>query len=71
LKSGASPANRAAVALERTTRDPIPESEVVMASGRLNARKSVSGSGRRIRNGSTTSRVIACVIAAVSSGSPA
>ena len=36
---------------------PMPDNDVAMASGRLNARKSVSGSGRRTRNGSTTSRV--------------
>ena len=59
LRSGASPAKRAAVALERTTSEPMPESDVAMASGRLKARKSVSGSGRRTRNGSTTSRVSA------------
>ena len=45
LRSGASPAKRAAVALERTTSEPIAESEVAIASGRLKARKSVSGSG--------------------------
>ena len=43
----------------------MPESDVVIASARLNARKSVSASGRRIRNGSTTSRVIACARAVV------
>jgi hypothetical protein len=56
-RSGASPAKRAAVALERTTSEPIRESDVAMASARLKARKSVSGSGRRMRKGSTTSRV--------------
>jgi len=60
-------AKRAAVALERTTSEPMPASEVVIASGRLNARKSVSGSARSTRNGNTTIRVIGCVIVAVSS----
>jgi hypothetical protein len=55
FRSG-SPPKRTAVALDRTTSDPVPESEVAIASGRLKARKSVSGSGRRMRNGSTTSR---------------
>jgi hypothetical protein len=36
------------VALERTTSEPIRDSEVAIASGRLNARKSVSGSGRSL-----------------------
>jgi hypothetical protein len=40
----------------------LPDSDVAIASGRLKARKSVSGSGRRTRNGSTTSRVKACAI---------
>ena len=66
LRSGASPAKRAAVALERTTSDGIPAIDVAMASGRLKARKSVSGSGRRIRNGSTTRRVRARASAGVS-----
>jgi hypothetical protein len=57
LRSGASPAKRAARALERTTIEPMRESDVAIASGRLKARKSVSGSGRRMRNGSTTRRV--------------
>ncbi len=65
LRSGVSPANRAAVALERTISEPIPDNDVEMASGRLKARKSVSGSGRSTRNGSTTSRVSACATAAV------
>ena len=57
LRSGASPGNRAAVALERTISEPMPDSDVAIASGRLKARKSVSGSGRSTRNGSTTMRV--------------
>ena len=61
--SGASPANRAAVALDRTISDPMPANDVVMASGRLNARKSMSGSGRKTRKGSTTTRVSARAIA--------
>ena len=69
LRSGASPAKRAAVALERTTSEPMPDSDVAMASGRLKARKSVSGSGRRTRNGSTTRRVSARARAGVSSPS--
>ncbi len=51
LRSGVSPANRAAVALERTTSDSIRVSDVAIASGRLKARKSVSGSARRIAEG--------------------
>ena len=35
------------------------ESEIVIASGRLKARKSTSGSGRSTRNGRTTSRLVA------------
>ena len=58
FRSGASTRKRPATALERTTSDSMPDSVVVIASARLNARKSVSASGRRIRNGSTTSRVI-------------
>ena len=57
LRSVAPPANRAAARLERTTSDFRPESEVVNASGRLKARKSVSGSGRSMRNGRTIRRV--------------
>ena len=53
----ASPANRAAAMLDRTTSDSSPDSELVSASGRLKARKSVSGSGRSMRNGSTIRRV--------------
>jgi hypothetical protein len=67
LRSGASPAKRAAVALERTTSEPMRAREVAIASGRLNARKSVSGSGRSTRNGRTTSRVSARASAGVSS----
>ncbi len=40
------PANFAALALDRTMSEPMPESDVEIASGRLKARKSVSGSGR-------------------------
>ena len=47
----------------------MPDSDVAIASGRLKARKSVSGSGRRTRNGSTTRRVSACASAGVSSPS--
>jgi hypothetical protein len=36
----------------------VPVSEVVIASGRLKARKSVSVSGRSTRNGSAMRRVI-------------
>ena len=39
--------------------DSRPDSETVIASGRLNARKSIAGSGRSMRNGSTISRVAA------------
>ena len=60
LRSGVSAPKRAATALERTISDALPDNDVAMASGRLNARKSVSGSGRRTRNGRTTSRVSAC-----------
>ena len=67
LRSGASPANRAAVALERTISEPTPDNDVAIASGRLKARKSVSGSGRSTRKGSTTRRVSACASAGVSS----
>ena len=42
-------------------------SDVAIASGRLKARKSVSGSGRSTRNGSTTRRVSAWARAGVSS----
>ena len=41
----------------------MPDSDVAIASGRLNARKSVSGSGRSTRNGRTTRRVSACASA--------
>ena len=67
LRSGASPAKRAAVALERTTSERMPDSEVAIASGRLKARKSVSGSGRSTRKGRTTMRVSARASAGVSS----
>ena len=46
-----------AATLDRTTSDVSPESESVRASGRLNARKSVSGSALSVRKGSTISRV--------------
>ena len=71
FRSGASTRKRPATALERTTSDSMPERVVVIASARLNARKSVSASGRRIRNGSTTSRVIVCARAVVDSVSRA
>ena len=67
LRSGVSPAKRAATALERTVSDPMPESDVVIASGRLKARKSVSASGLRMRKGSTTRRVSACACAVTAS----
>ena len=57
-RSGACGSNRAAAALDRTSRLRVPVSDVVMASGRLKARKSVSASGRSTRNGSAISRVI-------------
>jgi site-specific DNA-methyltransferase (adenine-specific) len=57
MELAAKPAKRAAVALERTMSEPTPDKDVAIASGRLKARKSVSGSGRRTRNGSTTIRV--------------
>ena len=60
LRSGVSAPKRAATTLERTISEALPDSDVAMASGRLNARKSVSGSGRRTRNGRTTRRVSAC-----------
>ena len=52
--------NRAAARLERTVSESRPESDTVIASGRLNARKSTSGSGLSTLNGSTTSRLVAC-----------
>ena len=58
LRSGASLENREAARLDRTTSDCRPESDAVMASDRLNAKKSVSGSGRSTRNGKTISRVM-------------
>ena len=59
FKSVAPAAKRWPAAVERTTRDSSPESELLIASGTLKARKSMSGSGRSTRNGSTISRVIA------------
>ena len=59
LRSGASDTKRWLAAVDRTTSVPSPESDAVIASGRLKLRKSVSSSGRRGRNGSTTRRVIA------------
>ena len=56
---------RAPAALDRTIRELSPVSEVAIASGRLNARKSDSGSGRSARNGSTTRRVSGCASAVV------
>ena len=71
-RSGACGSNRAAAALDRTSRLRVPASDEVMASGRLKARKSVSASGRRTRNGSAISRVIGRAPgAAISLESPA
>ena len=56
--SAVSPAKRDAAAVERTTSDGSPESAELIASGRLNARNSMAGSGRKRRNGSTTRRDI-------------
>ena len=47
-----------AVRLDRTRSDSSPESDVESASERLNDRKSISGSGRSMRNGRTMRRVI-------------
>ena len=58
-KSGWSAEYRDAARLDRTMSDSRPDSETVIASGRLNARKSIAGSGRSIRNGSTINRVVA------------
>jgi hypothetical protein len=57
FRFGASPAKRAAAKLDRTINDSRPDKELVIASGRLKARKSVSGFGRR------------CETAALSGGS--
>jgi hypothetical protein len=57
LRSCVLPANRDAAKLERTTSDFSAESEVVNASGRLKAKKSVSGSGRSMRNGKMIRRM--------------
>ena len=57
LRSGVSPAKRATAALERTTIEGSPASEFATASASANDRKSISGSGRSSRNGSTASRV--------------
>ena len=70
LRSGVSPANRAATALERTTREPVPDSDVAIASGRLNARKSDSGSARNDADGNTTRRVSTWATAGTSPVSP-
>ena len=70
FRSVESPANLAAATLERTTSDCRPESALVIASARLNARKSVSGSARRIRNGSTIRRVSARAVAPLPPESP-
>ena len=61
LRSGVSP-RRTAPRPRSSARSAsaLPDSDVAIASGRLNARKSVSGSGRRTRNGRTTRRVSAC-----------
>jgi len=45
LRSGVSDAKRAAATLDRTISESKPESELVIASGRLNARKSVPDLG--------------------------
>jgi hypothetical protein len=58
-RSGCSDEKRAAARLDRTTSDSSPESDTVIASGRLNARKSTAGSDRRIRNGITINLVVA------------
>ncbi len=47
----------AAAMLERTTSESSVERVVAIASARLNARKSMSASGRSSRNGMTTRRV--------------
>ena len=44
--------------VERTTSDGMPASELNTASGRLNARKSTSASGRSMRKGRAMSRVV-------------
>lgn len=49
----------------------MPDRALVTASGTLKARKSVSASGRSIRNGSTISRVIARAGAPASAGASA
>ena len=51
------PANRVASRLERTIRRSIPESELLIASGRLCARNAVSSSSLSQRNGSAINRV--------------
>ena len=56
-KSGVPFAKAAAAAVDRTTSAGKPDSAELRASARLNARKSIDGSGRSTRNGSTTSRV--------------
>jgi hypothetical protein len=56
-RSGAFDAKRAAASVERTMSDSRGDSEFVTASAKLNARKSISGSGFSSRNGSTMRRV--------------
>ncbi len=58
-RSSAPSAKRAAARLDRTVSESSADNDTVIASGRLNARKSTSGSGRSTRNGSTTSRLVA------------
>ena len=62
-------AKRKALSLADSADDLVigADSVVAIASGRLKARKSVSGSGRRTRNGSAISRVIVRVTGADSS----
>jgi hypothetical protein len=57
--AGISPANRDAMRLDRTIRESSPDNALTTASGRLNARKSIEGSGRSMRNGRTNNRLIA------------
>jgi hypothetical protein len=56
---------------DRTTSESRPVSEPVIASGMLNARKSVSPSARRMWNGSTISRVSVGVRLEVPAGASA
>ncbi len=65
LRSGAAASKRPATTLDRTVRNGLADNDVAIASGRLNARKSVSGSARSTRNGRTTRRVSGCARAGV------